>query len=713
MKEWIKFSSPTDPEMEERLNKQEKELQEYLSTYTPNLTDMGFVGDKIEEPEKWQPTGEFQEEQRLVRQAEFKVNEMTENAIDDRGNIKSGGRIFRDLFYEKISLIAGKEFADNCRDLNWYIPWMESEMQSDLCKFINDSTNKKDIEKIIAIKFIDDLVWDSIDDDGEIHVDSFVKNSLIHRFKDVNVSVLEKNYIKYAIYEILELEDPLLDNMFRRAVKEKFEDEEKLFLGKTIGDKYNPEIYHNKSFDKFEFSFSKNQEKVIYDRFYGYWTEKIKPFNYYKDKKIPASHYGAPLDFEGYITSNIAPDILGIFSKNGFLVGWKKIEDLKKESVNTINDVFYFKKGNNISLEELALFKVSSSLGFRDDIQKILNIDLSKLNIENQFYFLNFIQGKTEKELGGFKEFIKKSKNEKEKIDKLRTFLSIEQGGKEMGDKILMLGEKLPESSASVLFKTYGEMIDATDEVENILRDSLKEEVKSEIINEAKESLLVNAKNLLEKYVDSVSSCEGQTCIDIGKELEERLSLAKKSIFAFSSACKVLTEQGDFSFEDFKKAKLAYDRSPLADKMREEIIKMHQENTKQYPEKLRELWRGTLRDGLEKENPNQLVVSVSYEDEVVSAMRVIEREDGSWYGASFNVNPTIQGGRIGSELLKEVLRDLAKDKPFVADCYSKNPMLETYLNKFGFKITKEIENYHDTGELVYEITIFPEMNKEN
>ena len=137
---------------------------------------------------------------------------------------------------------------------------------------------------------------------------------------------------------------------------------------------------------------------------------------------------------------------------------------------------------------------------------------------------------------------------------------------------------------------------------------------------------------------------------------------------------------------------------------------MHKENTKQYPEKLREKWRETLQKGITESNDKQLVVHVSFEDEVVSAMRVLEQEDGSYYGASFNINPTVQGSKVGTELLKKVLFDLAKDKPFVADCYSKNPMLDTYVNKFGFKITKEIENYENTGELVYQITLYPSLN---
>lgn len=132
---------------------------------------------------------------------------------------------------------------------------------------------------------------------------------------------------------------------------------------------------------------------------------------------------------------------------------------------------------------------------------------------------------------------------------------------------------------------------------------------------------------------------------------------------------------------------------------------MHKENTEQYPEGLREYWRGTLRDGIEKENSSQMFVSVKYDDTVVTTMRVIEQEDGSWYGASFNVNPTVMGSRIGTELLKEVIKELAQEKDFVADCYAENPMLKTYIEKFGFQITDTYENYHGTGAKVYQITI--------
>ncbi len=387
------------------------------------------------------------------------------------------------------------------------------------------------------------------------------------------------------------------------------------------------------------------------------------------------THYDLPEEFKEFVISN--KEIEGYFPHIAFD---KNKEVLRNEMKNMLNP----------ALRE-ALFLDTG-------------INLNELGPE-QAYFIEYISSKKRGQIEPLKKFVNTFAE-----NGIKTFLSCanEIG---MGDKILTLGEKLPEASARILFKTYGDIIDASEEVGNILTNNLKGKVTTEMIEKAKESLLLNGKNLLDKYAEKSKTCEGSICEDIGRELEERLSLAKKSIFAFSATCKVLVENGEFSFEDFGKAKLSYDQSPIPEEMADMIIKMHYENTKQYPDKLKNEWRGTLKDGLENPDPNQLIVSASYEDEIVSAMRVIKREDGSWYGASFNVNPTIQGGRIGSELLKEVLKDLSKDKPFVADCYSKNPMLKTYLDKFGFKITKEIEDYQSTGELVYEITLFPEDKK--
>lgn len=433
-----------------------------------------------------------------------------------------------------------------------------------------------------------------------------------------------------------------------------------------------------------------------------------------------------------YIPFEIAPKTFALDKKSDFIMisknnfkedslyvsdpkDFEKIQEiLKKVKENTFpeqevvdeltsyfNPIYVLNKGSKDL--DMQIFRKLNEPYHRDKLKEITGIDFNQISIDEQFYFLNYLKFSNQDDLAQIKEF-----SEKYKENGFKTFLSIAHGGQEMGDKILTLGEKLPKESADILFQTYSDMVDATDEIKILIKENLGEKANPLLINQARESLLIGGKDLLLKYAKKVSTCEGEDCINTGEELKDKLSLAQKSVFAFSYACKTLVERGEFNFEDFQKAQLVYEKSPLAEDIKNQIIDMHKINTKQYPLKLRELWRGTLKEGLEKANPNQLVVSVSFKEHIVSAMRVIEQEDGSWYGASFNINPTVQGSRVGSELLKRVLQDLAKEKPFVADCYSKNPMLDTYLKKFGFKITKEIENYENTGELVYQITLYPE-----
>lgn len=717
------YLKETDEEIkrrEEEYKVREEAKKKYEDDYIASFSKLGFEEGKLEKPPKWQPQ-ENQKEEQLVNQAEFNAVEMIGGAITDEGDIKNGSTYFRELFHDKISAILGEKFADSCVDNNYYIPLKEEEIQNDLAEFINNLTDSKDIEKIIALKFIKDISYDSFDEEGGYHFNTFAMSSLLNRFKDEDVSILEKYFIKDTLHNVIEIRDGSPYSSGWEIESEKIIKKKKDFLKKEFGQISRPEKYHNNNFNKFRFQFAESQREILFSQKPTIFQEPVfyegqdpKPVNYYKDSKIkiPSGHLIGVYDIECYISSPITPEVIGIYTEDGTLIGWKRIDDLKEKQENLINNVNEIKSEiGDISIDDLILFKASSSLGFRSYIQETLAIDLSTVNIKNQLYFLNFIQGKTEEELSRFREFIKKSKDEQGKVNKLKTFLSIEQGGEKMGEKILALGDKLPEESCKVLFKTYGEMVDATNDVADLLKSNLGEKATPELIQSTQESLLLSGKDLLERYAGKAETCEGISCEEIGQELKDRLSLAKRSVFAFSHACKVLVERGEFSFEDFQKAKLSYDQSPLPEEMQNKIIAMHEENTKQYPEGLKNRWRGTLRDGLANKNPDQLVVSASYEDEVVAAMRVIKQKDGSWYGASFNVNPTVQGSRIGTELLKEVLKTLAKDKPFVADCYSKNPMLKTYLEKFGFKITKEIENYEGTGELVYQITIFPEKTK--
>ncbi len=289
------------------------------------------------------------------------------------------------------------------------------------------------------------------------------------------------------------------------------------------------------------------------------------------------------------------------------------------------------------------------------------------------------------------------------KLDGVRTFLSLEHGGKEMSDKILTLGEKLPRQNAELLFKKYGEIIDEVNNVAEYFSVSLAKNATPEIIEQTKEQLLIKGKEMLAYYADHAKTCAEQECVDLGTELETRLKDLKASVVLLGSAVKTLVERGEFNLQDLKDIEISYDEHGLQEKDKAAISAMSHENTKQYPEKLRDYWRGTAEQALEHPAPGETFISVKYQGEIVVVMRVIPQNDGSFYGASFNVNPNIRGSRIGTELMKEVIDNYTKQGDFVADCYEHNPMLENYTGKFGFEIIDTIENYHDTGATIKKI----------
>jgi hypothetical protein len=84
-------------------------------------------------------------------------------------------------------------------------------------------------------------------------------------------------------------------------------------------------------------------------------------------------------------------------------------------------------------------------------------------------------------------------------------------------------------------------------------------------------------------------------------------------------------------------------------------------------------------------------------------MRVEVRSPERVYGASFNINPNMQGSRLGTELLRKVINEYASSADFTADVYEGNPMLSVYTKSFGFEIEGTVENYHDTGATILNI----------
>jgi len=426
--------------------------------------------------------------------SEIIINE----ALDENGNIKNMSDIFINYFEKKVKGKLGEKYNEdslgNIGFDEWF--WREREFIDELTQGLLEKKFKKDIDKAIVLKSILDFSKDQITGPEGVTWASFnTIDSLIKEFKRKDISILEKALVKKAIYDLNDIYS--IDSINPEA--------DLKYIKQKVGLLKRPDFFNDKLFDHSELKFAKAQKDLIVsdnnnidrDEFLGEEWHKYGIQNAEEVMKNEEEDF-----LTDFVVSKLSPNMIGVYSLKGRLIGWQKIENLDKEGEEGIvKDFFEIKKECPMnSKEDLALFKISSSLYFRDFIQQELNIDLSKLRIENQFYFLNFIQGKKEDDLVKFKEFIEKSKNKEEKINKLRTFLSIEQGGREMGDKIVELWEKLTENVAEEIFKGYSHLIDSAERVRGSLSTAFENEENTllkKVPNQIYEALLLRAKDVL------------------------------------------------------------------------------------------------------------------------------------------------------------------------------------------------------------------------
>ena len=211
-------------------------------------------------------------------------------------------------------------------------------------------------------------------------------------------------------------------------------------------------------------------------------------FNWYTAYKWNA---GIPsvLSITNYGKVKISKDY---FSDGNFKL-YKSDDNNSTEGINFFDPLLIQKKEKN--KYDIYNFSLLQLEPIRKGIEEKFQIKLSDLNLLEQFHFLNFLKSKKEREIITTNDFCKKFG-----FQGLRTFLSIEHGGKEMGDKILELGEMLPEKEAGEIFKGYSKLINTALLLQQTLEKAIKKENDSsfnQLPFQIHDALLLRAKDIL------------------------------------------------------------------------------------------------------------------------------------------------------------------------------------------------------------------------
>ena len=140
---------------------------------------------------------------------------------------------------------------------------------------------------------------------------------------------------------------------------------------------------------------------------------------------------------------------------------WKEFSgvefDLKNKSLNSDN----FE----------TLFQHLEKPEMRMSIEDKFGISLREIQFVFHKYLLKFLCEKSELFIEKFKDFLDLSKDYDSRINRIKSFLSLDESGEDFGEKILELGES---ERADEIFKIYADLIDKTENIREELNGLLK-----------------------------------------------------------------------------------------------------------------------------------------------------------------------------------------------------------------------------------------------
>jgi len=323
----------------------------------------------------------------------------------------------------------------------------------------------------------------------------------------------------------------------------------------------------------------------------------------------------------------------------------------------------------------------------RDSIESEFHFLLTDLTIKEQIYFLSYLKNITVKQAQLMQSFTSLYG-----VDGMRTFLSLERGDETLGDAIVAFGQH--DEIAGSVFKLYGSLLDAAEDVEKLLEEAL--DCEKQDCQSAKESvrktILDRAHKVLTQSVQSG---------DIS-DLETQLQKMSREGVLLSSISRNLYEDGNFSFDtmrDFTFTEVPGNSLPQTD-----IVEMERLYRQSYAE---ESFQGEFIEGLLSSMQESIADDdtrwyvLRHQETPIGFCKITDRFDDSrkliekHFGA-FNVNPKFGGGKLGEAMFTEVIDAESMDNvPIIAECLPSVPISSKYIET-GFNAvgTSEFAGHH-------------------
>jgi ribosomal protein S18 acetylase RimI-like enzyme len=428
----------------------------------------------------------------------------------------------------------------------------------------------------------------------------------------------------------------------------------------------------------------------------------------YLEKIYDLGEYNNPEFYVERLTPN---GEVGIFNEEKELVKYFELGDITSEEekvkaqvLDFVYDTLFYPKEKETEEEKVARLKYLEE--FKTKYYKLANntvfsetgVRLNNLTFKEQGSFMQFMSSIEDKDK--LKDFVNKYRE-----SGMRTFISMQHGGPEMGDKILELGKKLPENVARSVFAKYAELVDSVDETIRILEERFGRKADSIVINSIQESLLKKGRDLLVEYSTLLAKCDTEeNCTEVSKDILIKLEKSNRSAVLLGSAFRTVVQEG-INLEQIKGVTLeTINNAEGLIPYKEEMLRIFRENRSKYPKELLEKTLQEFNEAIDNPNNKEFFILKDGKD-ILAFARFDQLPNGNLYGGSLNALNELNGLAIGAALAKKLLKEKSKKHTIEVMVYEKNPMLQKYLTEYGFKEVEEIENYHGTGQKFYKLEI--------
>ncbi len=430
----------------------------------------------------------------------------------------------------------------------------------------------------------------------------------------------------------------------------------------------------------------------------------------------------------------VAKGVVGKYSKFGDLLG---VEVLGNNGIMAIDTneqlVEYFLERTKLHnkkefpekaieiFEENYLFFIFSNLNTRAFIEKRFNINLGEVDVFVQKQFFNFLKNAKDVDIEKVARFFSGSQSAR-KANRLKAFLSLEQD-REMGEKILLIGERLGVEEADLIFGQYAKIVDMTENVKEELKKILKrqkidvEEIDEQVFKNITESVLLKAGELLINFADRLERGEE---MDSKKILEELKNFNEDLLFTFGTFKNL---KGQLRLEDLEDTEFERVSVERYNDLKEEIIairngsytleEIEKIEDKDKREKLKEIYEmfelyrknykdrpgflEILLDGfvevLTKNETNTHLYFVKQHGRIIGFNRYDLVGKNKKIMGSCNVMPSVQALSVGGAMFVESLDNEKEgyDLELATDAFS--PVSLMYMKQGKFQVEKITDEF--------------------